>query len=345
MRTQRMSFKLRSLLNYLTVLALFSLQSFVAMAKESVPLKAATVPLTKSPSISKVHGLNKSNETPSSFLGKISQQQRIDRLSEGSAFRMGTKDGGGGDNIALEFQDAARGALRYLEQNFPEIFQELLSQDVETLIETAKVFVVDEALDVENKKFIQSSVAFNSPKSQTIYINRLKWVEILNENIKKAIALHEVLSLKNIESTGRYPISTKLYSKLSLDHTVRRNDLGNVPQEAYICKTSSENMIGIGVEYQVSLSPQLSQVIYSQYSMGNVLPQPYHFEIGRTRRNFPAMINNQGSQYYIQARYYNSEDNEFRDEDLILNPQNLTLNVILVDGRLLPVPCKLISKY
>jgi len=261
-------------------------------------------------------------------------QKQLDKYLGKKNLALGTKDGGGGDDVAIDFSGAAEKALRELQQADAKTYSELMVKGIEGVLANAHIIVVDDTLDVEFKNLIQSSVAFNSPKWQTILVNRARWKDIPSENLKKSIALHEVLSLRGLESTGYYPISGRFWTLISLQNPVREKDLGVVPQAIYNCATSPHNMIGIGIEYQIALAQDLTKVIYSQNGV-------LHEELGRTRGDLPAMVKNQApGRYSLQARYYNTEDATFRDEGLILDTQQRVLSVILIDGRLLPIPCR-----
>lgn len=270
-------------------------------------------------------------------------QQKLDRMTEQQGSRMGTKDGGGGDALAFEFQSAAQQALRNLQGIVPNTFTDVSQRNIGFTIENAKIIFVDQSLDVEINALIQSSVAFNSPKTQTILVNRHRW-NLLNESLKETIALHEFLSLVRLESTGSYSISSQLWTALSTKDALRSSDEGVVPQVVYVCTTSSRNMIGIGVRYQISLAENSSQVIYSEYSMGNIQKEVIASEIGRTHKVFPATVKIQGAEYYIESRLYNTEDSSFRLENAILDTKNDVLKIVMPDGRLTPISCKLVAK-
>ncbi len=317
------------------------------------PLKLFAQPEVKSPGIQRSN-LNKMSLNPATeILTKLADSkgtQSNSKLQQGKLSEavkqllMGTKDGGGGDDIALEFQSSAQKALLVLQQVVPETYKDLANQNIAATVEHAKVIVVDDVLDVEIKKLVQNSVAFNVPEIQTILVNRQRWKSMPNDDLKMTIALHEVLSLKGLEHTGYYPISTKIWNDLNRKRTVQHKDVGTVESAVYRCATSPANMIGLGVEYQISLKQDLSQVIYSQFYVGNADGSIVRAEMGRTRRNYPALIKNQDSQYYIHSRYYNSEDATFRDEDMILDVHNLVLNLLYINGQSLSIDCKLVSK-
>lgn len=129
-----------------------------------------------------------------------------------SLLRQGGINGGGGDDLALEFKRYAYAGLEDLQRNFPNVYNKIKNHNLARVIDEANVFVVDEALDVQVKDLIQNSAAFNSPEQNVIILNR-KRIETIRDrdrDLLNSIALHEVLSLKELERTGYYPISGQL---------------------------------------------------------------------------------------------------------------------------------------
>jgi hypothetical protein len=126
-----------------------------------------------------------------------------------SAAHAGDKVGNPGDDVALDFLRSFATAMKELKTNLPELYSNLFASDLESIAKTAKVVVVDDALDVKIKDLIQSSVATNSPVDKLIMINRKRWKEISDSRLKEGIALHEVLSLRGLEQAGFYPYSSQ----------------------------------------------------------------------------------------------------------------------------------------
>jgi hypothetical protein len=114
----------------------------------------------------------------------------------------------GGDPLALEFTQAANSALAVLEAS-PATFPEIVGAHLDTVIAKAKVLISDAPLTVEENGVTQESVAVNYPSTQTVVINRSRWEAIATYDVKSAVALHEILGLKGIESTGVYTISQR----------------------------------------------------------------------------------------------------------------------------------------
>lgn len=133
-----------------------------------------------------------------------------------SALSGGTSGvGGGGDDIALEFQQYSADAVRDM-QPHSEFYKVLSEYEILKRSSEARIIIVDEALDIQTQNLIQNSVAANFPEENTILINRARWARIEDVRIKKAIVLHEVLSLQRIEQTGFYPISSKYLNFLGM---------------------------------------------------------------------------------------------------------------------------------
>lgn len=118
----------------------------------------------------------------------------------------------GGDEVALNFQAVAAQAISRLPANALSVF------DMKKLRETldhALYFVVEEALFVTLKpgaKEIQNSVAVNDSSTQTIYINRNRWLELKDSQLRMKLALHELLGLIKVERTGDYHVSVLMES-------------------------------------------------------------------------------------------------------------------------------------
>ena len=121
----------------------------------------------------------------------------------------GERVGNGGDDIGLNFFKLFSTALSNIKNELPDVYSNIYSANLKDVSQKIKVVVVDEILDVRYKDIIQNSVATNIPSEKTIYVNRKRWNAIFDENLKEAIALHEVLSLYGIEQSGFYPISSK----------------------------------------------------------------------------------------------------------------------------------------
>jgi len=125
------------------------------------------------------------------------------------AMAEGTSIRGGGDELALDFAITLRAAVAEVRERFPTWGTELDLAGLEAAPDRTTIFVTSAALVVPAGGGEQESVAANDPSSRTIWINRSRWEGISNGRIRRAIALHEFLSLEKIEGTGRYPYSLR----------------------------------------------------------------------------------------------------------------------------------------
>lgn len=124
-------------------------------------------------------------------------------INGATALAEGTR--GGGHPDGLDFIRAAKRAAQDLmsDGNTFKVDLNLLQKTISEM----NVLVVDENLPVNFLDLNQQSVAINEPAKSLIQINSNEWKKIVDEKLKRALALHEVLSLMKIESTGRYPVS------------------------------------------------------------------------------------------------------------------------------------------
>jgi hypothetical protein len=120
---------------------------------------------------------------------------------------MGGVNGGGGDQVGLQFATALKTALHKIETTNPKLFSEI-GPKVQLNSYDRRIVVVDEALDVQLGDLIQNSVAVNIPVLNLILVNRSRWAEVSESELQEGIALHEALSLVGLEQTGYYPYSS-----------------------------------------------------------------------------------------------------------------------------------------
>jgi hypothetical protein len=122
----------------------------------------------------------------------------------------GTTSSGGGDENGLVFIPFLEAALGKLNDFDSAVFTQYHGR-LKQVEEKAKVVIVDVAanpsLDQIFREKIQNSVALNIIETQVVFLNSRRWNRIRIPAVKEAIALHEALSLLNVESTGHYPIS------------------------------------------------------------------------------------------------------------------------------------------
>ncbi|MGZ3710334.1 MAG: hypothetical protein ACXVBE_01195 [Bdellovibrionota bacterium] len=147
-----------------------------------------------------------------------------------SSFALASKDRGGGDEIGLEFVSSLKAALQEIQEKSPSLYKKLEPLDLAAAAESAKVIVTDENLVAESEKVEQSSVAINEPAKNLIVINRARWKLLMSENLKRAIALHEVLSLKHLENTGVYPLSAEYLTLSGVELRGLKANTGKISQ-------------------------------------------------------------------------------------------------------------------
>lgn len=123
------------------------------------------------------------------------------------SFATGTERGGG-DELGLNFQATAAQAIVKLQTH--KLSQQDSAQ-LKFILEHARYIVVNEAQFVSlggRPDIVQESAATNDKKAQIIYINRAKWLGITDVQLRRRMALHELLGLAGLESTGDYHISS-----------------------------------------------------------------------------------------------------------------------------------------
>jgi protein-disulfide isomerase len=135
--------------------------------------------------------------------------------------------GGGGTDVALEFQHCAARAIVELRRIIP--LSTLDPKPLELTLANAKIYVTQKPLFIGKGRYRQSVVAKNYPSKQLIVINEKRWRAIRSNVRKESLALHEVLSLKRIEGTGNYKYSQQYYSVQSPSVPVTFTEL-MVPQ-------------------------------------------------------------------------------------------------------------------
>jgi hypothetical protein len=117
-------------------------------------------------------------------------------------------DFSGGDPVAIDFENSAQIAIGEVQGDISD-YPQMKGVDLSQTISNAKVMVSDDPLYVESNGVQQESTAVNSAATDTIIVNRAMWNAIQTPEIKNALALHEVLSLASVESTGNYQVSSR----------------------------------------------------------------------------------------------------------------------------------------
>jgi hypothetical protein len=117
------------------------------------------------------------------------------------------KETGGGDEVGLDFQRAFSVAVKSVQEG--KLAGPFTAEDLLQTARDSRILVVDDTLLVTLDGSIQNSIAVNEPAKGLIRINRARWNLLKDERLKEAVALHEVLSLRRIESTGDYSYSAR----------------------------------------------------------------------------------------------------------------------------------------
>jgi hypothetical protein len=123
--------------------------------------------------------------------------------------------GNSGNTLALEFVKDAREAVEAVEKDGID-YPELQSAHLEQVLENAKIIASDTPLYRSIDGVNQRADAINFHDPDTIILDEGLWHEITNPNVRKALALHELLGLAGFEETGLYPISGKYLASLGV---------------------------------------------------------------------------------------------------------------------------------
>jgi hypothetical protein len=124
-----------------------------------------------------------------------------------NAAASGTSIRGGGDEDGLAFQSAYLFALNDIRLNYKELYEQIAPSGVYRTAFEARIYVFDGPLFLDDKTRDQSLLAINDPAEISIALSRLRWRELTDTNLRRGMALHEILSLVRLEGTGQYPYS------------------------------------------------------------------------------------------------------------------------------------------
>jgi hypothetical protein len=119
----------------------------------------------------------------------------------------GPGDGGGGDEVGLDFEASLHSAVEIIQVSGRTEFAPLSRLDWTKMEKNLKVLAVDKKLYATVDGVKQESVALNYPAAQMVEINRKRWKALHDPRIKEGISLHEALSVAGLESSGEYPYS------------------------------------------------------------------------------------------------------------------------------------------
>lgn len=130
------------------------------------------------------------------------------------------REGNGGDGVALRFTMAGQKAIQAVLED-PNDYPELAKVNLKKTLDQAKILITDQPLTVRANGVNQSSVAINHPNQDLILINREAWNR-QSPQVQQGLALHEILGLLGIESTGRYAVTQRFLMQegLSCDQSL-----------------------------------------------------------------------------------------------------------------------------
>ena len=136
---------------------------------------------------------------------------------------------GGGDDVGIEFHSSFIQGLDALKRRNPTLYRELANFKPLELLDNAKLVTVDTPLAITFNGLVQNCVAENDPESMVVSINRKRWNSISSSDVKRGLALHEILSLHRVEGTGQYRYSGQFLAGFSLPD-LRPSDASTFPK-------------------------------------------------------------------------------------------------------------------
>lgn len=116
------------------------------------------------------------------------------------------RKGNGGNEIALDFLNSAKRVLSIYGGEL-RTFPQLKGINLGKVLEKTNILISSTPLQVELRGINQEVTAVNFRSPTTIVINEKRWLNIKENAVKEALALHELLSLVGVERTGVYFIS------------------------------------------------------------------------------------------------------------------------------------------
>lgn len=124
----------------------------------------------------------------------------------------GNEGGHGGDDVALEFVESFRIAVRFMEHSQAALYRELGGTRLREALRNATILATDEDLEVSVEGHRQQTVAKNFFDTRLVLVNRARWAAIRDPHLREAIALHEILGLMGLERSGFYEYSSRYLS-------------------------------------------------------------------------------------------------------------------------------------
>lgn len=145
-------------------------------------------------------------------------------IETSAQMRKGRADGGGGEGeIRFNFQESAQQALTNM-QRLSEL-RSLPIKELEKKLASVKILVSDDILYIETQGIRQESPAINNSRENTIVISKPLWLEIKSSVKRESVALHELLSLLELEGTGDYRYSQIYYDGFKPTVQIKYKDL------------------------------------------------------------------------------------------------------------------------
>jgi hypothetical protein len=187
-----------------------------------------------------------------------------------SALASGHSGVGGGNNIALEFMQGLTSALKSMPS--------LNEAQVLAKAQGASIIIVNKPLSVQILGVKQPSIAINDPEMDVIQINEVQWNTIGDIHQKEGIALHEVLSLMGLESSGNYPISAQYVGQFGLMPS--QVETIQDPNQLIVCYENSAvtfresyDMAFELLRFDYRPAHNIDELIkFAEYSCGEVVP-------------------------------------------------------------------------
>ena len=142
--------------------------------------------------------------------------------------------GNGGNETALDFLKSAKQMLS-IYSNVLKTYPQLKKHNLGSILDKTTVLVSSTPLNVELRGQIQEVTALNFKNPKTIIINEKRWNAIKSTPVKEALALHELLSLINVEKTGTYFISKNYLVKngINCKEDLCETEISNETEETF----------------------------------------------------------------------------------------------------------------
>lgn len=194
----------------------------------------------------------------------------------------GTGDGGGGNEIELDFAASGQALIEILKDREAE-FPELKPADFEATVAKAKIQASAEPL---YDALGVPKTALNYPSTQTIRVHIASWKDILQEHkTKLSLSFHEYLGLAGVRDS-RYEISARLF-KLDPE-MLAYGRLGKLRAARYRPITPIREGDIETCRYYIDPLPGQLQLVLSSYTYCRSVPgepsSPIFITVGRSIR-------------------------------------------------------------